>query len=100
MVHGELGRYSLSIASHVHCIKYWFRLLHVEQSRLPNQAYRMLVNLDESGGGGGGIKKMDNGDTRTPGKTGFYFVYLQQGVGDVKSFMYVFMQKTVRHVPT
>ena len=26
-------------------------------------------------------------------KTGFYFVWLQQGVGDVKSFLYVFKQR-------
>ena len=25
-------------------------------------------------------------------KTGFYYVWLQQGVGDVKSFLYVFKQ--------
>ena len=49
MVYGELGRYPLFIASYGRCIKYWFRLLCMEQSRLPNQAYRMLVNLDENG---------------------------------------------------
>ena len=49
MVYEELGRYPLFIASYVRCIKYWFRLLCIEQSRLPNQAYRMLVNLDENG---------------------------------------------------
>ena len=32
----------------------------MEQSRLPNQTYRMLVNLDEDG------KLLGNGDTRTP----------------------------------
>ena len=26
-------------------------------------------------------------------KTGFYFVWLQQGVGDVNSFLYVFKQR-------
>ena len=26
-------------------------------------------------------------------KTGFYFVWLQQGIGDVKSFLYVFKQR-------
>ena len=61
MVPGELGRYPLSIASSVHSIKYWFPLLHVEQNRLPNEAYRMLVNFDESG-----KEMLDNGDTRTP----------------------------------
>ena len=49
MVYGELRRYPLFIASYVRCIKYWFRLLYMENSRLPNQAYRMLVNLDENG---------------------------------------------------
>ena len=93
MVYGELGRYPLFIASHVRCIKYWFRLLYMEQSRLPNQAYRMLVNLDENG------KQCWATEVRELlCKTGFYFVWLQQGVGDVKSFLYVFKQKIVRHV--
>ena len=49
MVYGELGRYALFIASYVRCIKYCFRLLYMKQKRLPNQAYRMLVNLDGNG---------------------------------------------------
>ena len=48
MVYGEFGRYPLFVA-YVRCIKYWFLLLYMEQSRLPNRAYRMLVNLDENG---------------------------------------------------
>ena len=88
MVYGELGRYPLFIAPHVRCIKYWFRLLYMEQSRLPNQAYRMLVNLDENG------KQCWATEVRELlCKTGFYFVWLQQGVGDVKSFLYVFKQR-------
>ena len=88
MVCGELGRYPLFIASCVRCIKYWFRILFMEQSRLPNQAYRMLVNLDEN------RKQCWATEVRVLlCKTGFYFVWLQQGVGDVKSFLYVFKQR-------
>ena len=60
----------------------------MEQSRLPNQAYRMLVTLDENG------KQFWATEVRELlCKTGFYFVWLQQGVGDVKSFLYVFKQR-------
>ena len=60
----------------------------MEQSRLPNQAYRMLVNLNENG------KQFWATEVRKLlCKTGFYFVWLQQGVGDVKSFLYVFKQR-------
>ena len=77
MIYGELGRYPLFIASYVRCIKYWFRLL-----------YRMLVNLDEN------RKQCWATEVRElPCKTGFHFVWLQQGVGDVKSFLYVFKQR-------
>ena len=60
----------------------------MEQSRSPNQAYRMLVNLDENG------KQCWATETRElVCKTGFYFVWLQQGVGGVKSFLCVFKQR-------
>ena len=88
MVYGELGTYPLFIASYVRCIKYCFRLLCMEQSRLPNQAYRMPVNFDENG-----KQCWATAVRELLCKTGFYFVWLQQGVGDVKSFSYVFKQR-------
>ena len=88
MVYGELGTYPLFIASYVRCIKYCFRLLCMEQSRLPNQAYRMPVNFDENG------KQCWATEVRELlCKTGFYFVWLQQGVRDVNSFSYVFKHR-------
>ena len=88
MVYRELGRYPLFIASYVRCINYWFHLLYMERSRLPNQAYRMLVNLDENG------KQCWATEVRELlCKTGFYFVWLQQGIGDVISFWYIFKQR-------
>ena len=82
MACGELGRYPLFktpsylltplfIALYVR----WFHLLHMEQRRLPNQDYRMLVNLDENG------KMCCTTEVQEIlCKAGFYFVWLQQGV--------------------
>ena len=48
----------------------------------------MLVNLSENG------KQCCTMEVqKLLCKTGFYFVWLQQGVGDVKSFLYVFKQR-------
>ena len=46
-----------------------FSYRDMEQSRLPNQANRMLVNFDENGG-----KVLGDGGTISLCKTGFYFV--------------------------
>ena len=50
----------------------------------------MLVNLDENGKQCWAVEVQE-----LLFKTGFYFVGLQQGVGDVKSFLYVFKQRLV-----
>lgn len=90
MVYGELGRFPLHINSHVRCIKYWFRLLQMEPDRLPSQAYRMLLNKDELG------KKCWASQVREIlCKTGFQYVWLQQGVGNVNSFIRVFKQRLI-----
>ena len=52
----------------------------MEHTRLPDQAYRMLISLDENG-------------KNCMCKTGLYFVWLQQGVGDVKSSLCVFKRR-------
>ena len=65
-----------------------FRLLQMEHTRLPNQAYRMLTGLDENG-----KNCWVTGIREVLCKTGFYFVWLQQGVGDFKSFLCVFKRR-------
>ena len=49
MVYGELGRHPLQISCYIRAVKYWFRLLKMDSERLPNHAYRMLLNLDSNG---------------------------------------------------
>ena len=48
MIYGELGR-SLFVNSNIRCIKYWLRILQMEQNWLPKQAYQMLLLMDEMG---------------------------------------------------
>ena len=87
--YGELGRDPLFVV-YVRCIKYWFHLLYMEQSRLPNRACRMFVNLDENG------KRCWATEVREfLCKSGFYFVWLQPGVGDVNFLnnFFVFKQR-------
>ena len=44
LVYGELARYPLMINGTMKAIKYWLRLSRLSNSRLPKQAYTMLLN--------------------------------------------------------
>jgi hypothetical protein len=46
MIYSELGRFPLFINPTLRSLRYWFRLVQLDESRLPAQAYRMLFNLD------------------------------------------------------
>ena len=45
-VYGETNRYPLYINSIIRCIRYWLKLTTMEDTRLPQKAYRMLLDLD------------------------------------------------------
>ena len=90
MIYGELGRYPLFVNSYVRCLKYWFRLLEMDQNRHPKQAYMMLFKLDENG------KRCWVTEVREVlSRCGFYFVWLQQGVGNVSSFIQAFKLRLI-----
>ena len=42
---GDLGRYPLFVNSCIRAVKHWFKLLHMNENRLPKQAYHMQINL-------------------------------------------------------
>lgn len=46
MAVGECGRQPLFIDSFIKCIKYWLRLLRMNNDRLPKKSYDMLMYLD------------------------------------------------------
>ena len=90
LVYSELGRYPLYVNSHIKTVKYWFRLLEMDANRLPKQAYLMLVNLDKKG-----KKCWVSGIREILGKTGFFDVWLNQGVTNVKLFLLEFKQRLI-----
>jgi len=90
MVYGELGRHPLHIIHCVKAIKYWLRLLKMDEKRLPKQAYRMLVSMDANG--------KTNWVTNLRGiicKAGFGHVWYNEGVGNENSFCKAFRQRLV-----
>ena len=83
-VYGELGRYLLHINSCMRSIKYWLKLQTMSDSRLPKQAYKMQLKLDEN--------LNPCWVTRTKNflcDFGFTDVWQQQGVGDERIFLSV-----------
>ena len=81
MVYGGLGRYPLFVNSTLLGLKYWLRVLKMEDSRVPKQAYKMMISMDESG-----QKWWITEVKNVLSRNGFYCVWLKQGVGDEKRF--------------
>ena len=48
-VYGDLGRYPLFVNSCIRAVKYWFKLLHMNENRLPKEAYHMQINMELNG---------------------------------------------------
>ena len=91
-IYGELGRHPLYINSAVRCLKYWFKILKMDMSRLPRQAYAMLLSVDASGKAcwASLIKN-------TLFRLGFGHVWINQGVGSETKFICVFKQRLLDH---
>ena len=47
MVYGDTGRFPLYINAHVRSVKYWLKILRMEESRLPRRVYNMMLSLSE-----------------------------------------------------
>ena len=79
---GECGRYPIFISTYIKMLCYWFKLLQMNVTRLPNATYTVLYNLDENG--------KTNWVTHLKWllfKYGFGLVFICQGVGDTKCFI-------------
>ena len=88
LIYGETNRYPIYINSAIQCIRFWFRLLHMNVHRLPRRAYNMLYDLDVKG------KKNWVSDVRCClFENGFGDVWLNQGVGNVSLFIKIFRQR-------
>ena len=79
---GDCGRFPLFVTCLLRCIKFWVKLLHMPEHRYQKQVYSMLINLDNSG------KSNWVSHVRTLlFESGFGYVWMAQGVGDVNNFL-------------
>eukprot|EP00745_Piridium_sociabile_P017375 TRINITY_DN26146_c0_g1_i13.p1 TRINITY_DN26146_c0_g1~~TRINITY_DN26146_c0_g1_i13.p1 ORF type:complete len:408 (-),score=12.07 TRINITY_DN26146_c0_g1_i13:7-1098(-) len=90
LVYGELGRYPIYVNSYMKCIKYWLKLVRMSDNRLPAKAYRLLYDLDMRG-------KITWASyvRKCLYSYGFAFVWIDQGVGCINSFLSCFKQRII-----
>ena len=87
---GECGRYNLYVDSLFKCIKFWIKVIHMPNDRLPKDAYDMLYGLDQYGKNtwASEIKYVLN-------RTGFSYVWISQTIGNVKLFLSELKQRII-----
>ena len=88
VLYGETGRYPLFVVTYVKCIKFWLRLLKLDNYRYSKKAYNMLKYLQAQNH----ITWVDN-VRNTLYQYGFGIVWESQGVGDDKLFLKCFKQR-------
>ena len=90
LVYGEVGRFPIQINACVHCIRYWLKLMRLEEHRLPLRAYKMLFNLDQRG-----KTNWVTNVRKTLCANGFSCVWHNQGVGCLNAFIREFRQRLI-----
>jgi hypothetical protein len=89
-VYSETNRYPIYINSAVSCVRYWLKLLKMEDCRLPYKAYKMLCKLDANG------KRNWVSNVRSClYQHGFGHVWDNQGSGCDISFISAFRQRLI-----
>ena len=90
IVYGEMGRYPIYVNSLVACIRYWLKLIEMDEHRLPRMAYKMLYDLDCRG------KITWASQVRNClFQYGLIDAWINQGVGCTKSFLCCFKQRVI-----
>ena len=82
---GDCGRVPIGVSTRVRCIKYWLKILSMEDTRIPRACYNMLYEHEQAGrtNWASEIKNLLCSH-------GFGFVWFQQGVGNVHAFLLEF----------
>ena len=86
----SLSLFPLVVNCCIRVIRYWFRLLKMDSSRLPYQAYKMLCTLDENG-----KKNWVTAVRQTLFRLGYGFVRLNQGVATEQHFIAQLKQRFI-----
>jgi len=90
LVYGETGRYPLFVNIYVKCVKFWLRLLKMNNDRYPRKAYNMLIYMHKQ-----------NRNTWASSicfmlyRYGFDEAWQNQGVGNEKAFIKLFRERVV-----
>ena len=90
LVYGDLKRYPIFINGYLKCIRYWIKLVSMNKERLPAKAYKILLELDRKG-----KVTWASNIKNCLFKYGFHFVWLEQDVGCIKSFMKCLKQRMI-----
>ena len=89
LVYKELNRYPLQIDTKTRVLKYWNKILELEDSRIPKQAYRRdLKDINKERGWAGEIKK----DIE---KNGYGYIWLNQGTNNMKGWIKSYKQRII-----
>ena len=90
LVYKEMSRYPITINSTINCIRYWLKLIQMNNSRLPRKAYDSLYDLDSRG------KETWVTNIRLClTQNGFGYAWLYQGVGNDKKFLAEFKERLI-----
>ena len=82
---GECGRLPLCTTYIPNCIKFWLRILRMENHRYPKQCYLMLKNLDDVG-----RRTWATYIRELLFSYGFGYAWISQGVGNESNFISLF----------
>ena len=82
LVYKETCRYPITINSTVNCIRYWLKLIQMNNFRLPKKAYDSLYVLDSKG-----KESWVTNIRLCLTQNGFGHAWLNQGVGNPKKFL-------------
>ena len=85
---GELGRTPISMTYNVKCIKYWLKLLEMDDNRLPRLCYKLLHEYDSSG-----RRTWATEVKNLLFEMGFGHAWTNQGVGDQCLFINCFRDR-------
>ena len=89
LVQGELNRYPLSIDAKLRAVNYWGKLIQLDSTRLPRQAYeRELKETNKPSNWADGIKQLLT-------TNGFAFIWESEGFACTKAMLRNFKQSLV-----
>jgi len=90
LVLGDTGRMPIFVLTAARCVKYWLRVLTLQEDRLPRKVYNMMYHFQEQG-----RKTWAFHIKELLCTNGFGVVWIQQGVGDVQAFLRLFRQRMI-----